>query len=779
MNGPRAAGHVGAAPPATAAAPVLRWRGLLVTAALAGLALLALVLLHLQQLAHVNRSLERGEEARAIYMQRQLDEYLQLREQWALAIDANRPLDLAALTLRYEIWLGRIALLREDSEARRIALGVRPTLDADLARVDAFTHEADAALGPPARADAARRTELARLRLALVDLGALMQELPLAVSHQGTAERVQRSQLLNRYSRFALAMTGLLGLATLLFALLSLRQMLLLRQRQRALEALTHELTAARAAAEAGSQAKSRFLANMSHEIRTPFQGLLGMLRLLRETPLEARQIDYLRTATDSADHLLAVLTDILDFSQLEAGHLPLNPTPVSLRRLLQEVEATMRPQADPRGLALHVDIDAAAPERARLDATRVKQVLFNLLTNAIKFSGRGDVVLELRVQDDGSEVRKLVFTVIDQGPGMDAPMLARVFDRFERADTAIAGAEGSGLGLAIARGLAERMGGELAVTSTLGRGSRFVFMLPLEPAAEGVEGQGPSERDTGLDEGVAGPLEILEVLVAEDHAVNRQVIGGLLESLGHHAHFVASGGEAVAAVQERAFDLVLMDLHMPEVDGIEATRRIRALPDRRAATLPIVALTADAFTDTRERCLVAGMNSFLGKPVSREKLGALLRQLFGSACAQAGTADGSTATAAGGCGELVDEAGAPLLDLEIAARTAQVLGPQRYALLLQDHLARGSEVVAAMRNAVREAQPHALRSHAHAARGAALDLGLGALAATARALEEGSAHLPAHEVARLVQQFEDRLAATCDAARQAALLPTPEAARG
>jgi signal transduction histidine kinase len=478
-------------------------------------ALLAVVLVHLQQLERLNEALQSGQEVRSVQMHRQVTEYLQLREQWARALDAGVPLDLRALSLRYDIWVGRVAMLRDDTAIRRTAMAIKPSLDDTLKRIDAFVLAADPALMTPMTPDE-RRAALARLHPALVDLGEAMHELALSASHLATAEQTQRDLVLSRYTRISLAATAILALMAVAYAGFSLRQMRQLRRRQAALEALTTDLRAARRAAEANSQAKSHFLANMSHEIRTPFQGLLGMLGMLRGTALDARQIDYLRTATESADHLLAVLNDILDMSQLEAGRLQLSPAPVALRALLQDVESLMRPQASQRQLALHVDIDPAAPERARLDATRVKQVLFNLLSNAIKFSQRGSVDLSLHLDhgEDGRE--RLLFIVADTGPGMEGATLARIFDRFERGDPATAGGtDGSGLGLSISRSLARLMGGDLKATSTLGEGSRFSFAVPLEPVAE-------AELAAVAREGDAQPAQPLEVLVAEDHPVNR-----------------------------------------------------------------------------------------------------------------------------------------------------------------------------------------------------------------------------------------------------------------
>jgi two-component system, sensor histidine kinase len=732
-------------------------------AAASGTALLALVWMQVQQLERLNAALRNTNAQRVVQMHRQETEYLQLREQWQRALDTNLPFDQRALTLRYDIWVGRVAMLRHETAMRRTAMNAAPRLDDILMRVDRFVRQADAALADKGSVED-RRHALALLHPELLALGEPMHDLSLAASHLATEEQTTRNHVLKRYTRVTLALTGFLTLLVMIFAGLSLRQMRLLSRRHDALQILTADLNAARSAAEASNQAKSQFLANMSHEIRTPFQGLLGMLSMLRDTGLDARQIDYLRTATESADHLLAVLNDILDMSQLEAGRLQLSPLPVTLRSLLQDVDALMRPQATSRHLALHVDAEPSVPERVRLDPTRVKQVLFNLLSNAIKFSDRGSVDLDLRLQHDEAGRDQLLFVVTDTGRGMDEATMARLFNRFERGDAApTETVAGSGLGLEISRSLARLMGGDLQVSSVPRQGSQFSFTVPLDPVVEGEKSSPPREPDQGA------PLQ-LDVLVAEDHPVNRQVMAALLSSMGHRTYFVPSGDEAIAAVKRQRFDLVLMDLHMPGLDGIEATRLIRALPERGAATVPIVALTADAFTETRERCLVAGMNSFLTKPVGREKLGALLRQLFGShAGIDVDAGDEATPLRA----EFSDADVAPLIDTAAVARTLDLLTPPRYAQVLADYLDQAPSTVDRLRHAVRDAQPLDLRVHAHATRGAALNLGLAALAATAEALQNGAAHLPAHEIALLVQRFDDQLGATRAAALAAGLLPS------
>jgi signal transduction histidine kinase/DNA-binding response OmpR family regulator len=594
-----------------------------------------------------------------------------------------------------------------------------------------------------------------------------------------------RRDLVRKQARMGLAVTLFLSFLTLAFAGVAMHHLKQLRERRLALEELAEKLRQSRREAEAASEAKSAFLANMSHEIRTPFHGLMGMLSLLRETGLTARQVDYLRTATESADHLLALLNDILDMSQLEAGRMSLAPAPSDVRALLRDVEALMRPQANAKALSLHFDAAPGVPERVMLDPTRVKQILFNLLSNAIKFSEHGTVVLDVQVRPassgaageapagavahDGGTGQRLQFIVTDTGVGMDAATLDRLFKRFSQGDSSPQRRHGgTGLGLEISRNLARLMHGDITVRSKPGQGSNFTFDMPLVPLPD-------ASLNTTLPRGLGDDGQRpLRVLVAEDHPVNRQYLAALLDNLGHQCHFTANGQEAVQAAREQPFDVVLMDLHMPVLDGIGATKAIRALPDRGAATVPIVALTADAFEQTRDRCLVAGMNDFLTKPVSPQKLASSLRRLFG-------TAAGMPAQPRSDKPVLLPAAsdGQPLIDTAALQMALQAMSAERLSQMIEAFLEQGPQTVQRLRAAVRDAQPLELRVNAHAAKGAALNLGLSALAATASALHEGAAHLPAHEVARLVQRYEELLPLTRRAVQAAGLMAagTPAAA--
>ena len=540
-------------------------------------------------------------------------EYLRLREVWhEAAVVSTLPAD--ALRMRYDIFVSRVDLL--DSNTAERVLGDQPEYGDTWRQLRDFVRDADVLLGPqPTRALDAEA--LRALQPALDALDEPIHALTLESSHRANAQVALRDQAVRRHNQVALGLTALLSVTTLVFGVIAMSQMRQLERRRQRLLALTRDLREARRAAEAASEAKSTFLANMSHEIRTPFHGLLGMLSLLRDTPLDERQRAQLKTATESADHLLAILNDVLDLSKLEAGTLQLAPEPVELRRLVDDVEALMRPQVIGKGLALHVAVDSALPPRVMADATRVKQVLFNLLANAIKFSDHGSVMLEVQ-RGDG----RIEFVVTDTGIGIDEATLARLFERFTQGDASRSRRHGgAGLGLEISRNLARLMGGDITVRSTPGQGSRFQFDLPLVEAPPPAVAAAPAE--------VPAPARSLRVLAAEDHPVNRLYLAALLERLGHDALFVENGVQAVRTARElvergERVDLVLMDLHMPELDGVEATRRIRALGGSMAA-VPIMALTADVFPETRERCLAAGMTGFLAKPVDPNALSAAM----------------------------------------------------------------------------------------------------------------------------------------------------------
>ncbi len=686
-------------------------------------------------------------------------EYLRLREAWLRARHDPESFDRDALQLRYDIWVSRIGLLHNERTAR-LMVGNDDYLE-PLRQMDQFIAEADAVLGTakPKPVDAAA---LARLQPALEALSAPIHSMTLSASHHVSQQIVERNSAVRQHNQVALLLTVFLSLLVLAFGLTAMRQMRLLGQRQRTLVDLTAHLREARQQAEAASEAKSVFLANMSHEIRTPFHGLLGMLSLLRDTGLNARQTTYLRTATESADHLLTILNDVLDMSLLESGRLSLTIEAVDLRDLLREVESLMRPQAQLKSLALHIDADPSVPEKARVDRTRIKQILFNLVSNAIKFSDRGVVVLDLHCAhaDDGTPM--LEFVVTDTGIGMDQPTLERLFKRFSQGDESRSRRHGgAGLGLEISRSLAQLMGGDVTAMSVPGEGSSFSFRLPLQAVAPAPKPLPPVPPSA---ETASAGMGSLRVLVAEDHPVNRQYMAALLEGMGHRPFFAGNGLEAVQAIREQRFDIVLMDLHMPLLDGVGATLSIRALPDGVAATVPIIALTADAFAQTRERCLMAGMNDFLAKPVSPERLSALLRRLFGGAApADAPPSDLPSAQPAGSAPKLLDRA-----TLDAALRA---MPRERLAQLLQSFFDEGPELVERLRVALRDGQALDLRVNAHAARGAALNFGLNALAQTAQALHEGATHVPAHEIARLIQRYEQLLVASREACEACGLL--------
>ena len=382
------------------------------------------------------------------------------------------------------------------------------------------------------------------------------------------------------------------------------------------LAARADELRTARDAAEAADRAKSTFLAHVSHEIRTPLNGLLGMLELLQQTDLDAVQRERAGVAQASGQLLMQLLDDVLDLSKGQAVEMVLHPRPLQLQERVAQVVGALSPVAESKGIALHLDVADDVPAWVDGDPDRLRQLLLNLVGNAVKFTDDGEVRVEVR--RSGLDV---ALAVHDTGPGIEAAELERLFRPFEQG---AAGRRhgGTGLGLALCRQLVELMGGVLRVDSRPGTGSTFRAVLPLR------EVEPPQTAARPAPKPVAPVADrTLRVLLVDDSVVNQMVGSALLESLGTVVDTADDGWEALHAVQTTDYDLVLMDCHMPGLDGLGATRALRATLPRH---LPVFALTADASGRERERCLAAGMDGFLTKPVTAASLREVLDEVLG-----------------------------------------------------------------------------------------------------------------------------------------------------
>lgn len=396
------------------------------------------------------------------------------------------------------------------------------------------------------------------------------------------------------------------------------RQRRIREQLEAAVLKRTEDLAAATARAEQASRYKGEFLANMSHEMRTPLNGVIGLTQLALECCQQPEVLKHLNIVQVSAKGLLGLINDVLDFSKIESGLMEIAPVAFAVRPLVGEICSMLEPQTLGKHLTLESGMDESIPEWVLADDRRLRQVLVNLIGNALKFTSEGRVSVKATWQ-----AGRLRLTVSDTGIGISAEKQAAIFDAFQQADTSTSRRYGgTGLGLTISKKLVEMMGGRLSVESEPGKGSRFSFTIdaPETGAPGSVEPAGAAEQSAPMN-----------ILVAEDNAVNQYLVMALLRKRGHQVAVVPNGVEALAALDHEQFDLVLMDIQMPEMDGLEAVRRIRERENGSGAHLPVIALTARAMVDDRRQILAAGMDGCLDKPIQTDQLDAALNRVCGS----------------------------------------------------------------------------------------------------------------------------------------------------
>ncbi|MBN9030632.1 MAG: response regulator [Rhizobiales bacterium] len=695
-------------------------------------------------------TLQDGIRENALWSVYQLDrEARRLHEQLHLSIvdGSHAGAGAKSLATRYDILYSRMNILEQASFERQFA----PAIGERIAAIKGTVYGIVAPFDAMASGEAVPLEQLRDVDGKLESLLESTENLLIFTNNWVSTNRAENRSSLMALQLQTVALVGLL-VASVCFLIFNLRRQL--RSVRRAgldLEAMATELNDSYLAAEAGNRAKSQFMATMGHEVRTPLNAILGTAELLELQPLPRNMLLGVQTIRRSGNALLELINEILDFAKIEHGNVDVETRPVALKPLAESTIEMVRDRASENGNLLELVLpDTFVMPVILSDPTRLRQVMLNLLSNAVKFTRDGVVTLRIR-EVPTSRSPRLRIEVSDTGIGIDEASLDKLFQPFSQVDSSISRKYGgTGLGLTICKQIVEAIGGRIGVDSVRGKGSTFWFDFPTRPAK--LDETADSE---GAENNVAkAALHRLNILLVEDNAVNQQVAAGFLRHLGQTVTVANDGLEAITAFGKGDFDLILMDMQMPNLDGIEATRRIRALPEGK--TVAIVAMTANASADDERLCHEAGMTGFETKPVTMSKL----RDIIARTKKTTGALDTMEAAP-------VPAAFRPMqndFDTLFEQRRTDVIeaiGEEGFNELLQSFFEDARAILSNLRAIMPASDAKAIDHLLHAMKGAAASVGFGEIAAAAQALRSGDISFEKiGELEHLLKGQEHRLAA-------------------